>query len=65
MRTALGVDVGTTHTKVALVDVEAPRTLAVASAPTPAPGDLLRVVAELTRRVLGAAPDAPQRRRGG
>ncbi len=57
--TALGVDVGTTHTKVALVDVDVARTLAVASAPTPAPGDLLRVVAELTRRVLGAAPDAP------
>ncbi|WP_444664339.1 FGGY-family carbohydrate kinase [Cellulomonas sp. CW35] len=59
MSTALGVDVGTTHTKVALVDVDVARTLAVASAPTPAPGDLLRVVAELTRRVLGAAPDAP------
>nr|WP_208405393.1 FGGY family carbohydrate kinase [Cellulomonas uda] len=55
----MGVDVGTTHTKVALVDVDAPRTLAVASAPTPAPADLLRVVADLTRRVLAAAPDAP------
>lgn len=57
--TALGIDVGTTHTKVALVDVDAPRTLAVASAPTPGPADLLRVVADLTRRVLAAAPDAP------
>ncbi|MCR6648772.1 MAG: FGGY family carbohydrate kinase [Cellulomonas sp.] len=57
--TALGIDVGTTHTKVALVDVDAPRTLSVASAPTSGPADLLRVVADLTRRVLAAAPDAP------
>ncbi|UJP40250.1 FGGY family carbohydrate kinase [Cellulomonas palmilytica] len=59
MGTALGIDVGTTHTKVALVDVSAARTLAVASATTPAPADLLRVVAGLTRRVLDAVPGAP------
>ncbi len=59
MGTALGVDVGTTHIKVAVVDVAVPRTLAVASAPTPAPADLLRVVADLTRQVLDASPGTP------
>ncbi|CAM5785342.1 FGGY-family carbohydrate kinase [Cellulomonas persica] len=59
MSTALGIDVGTTHTKVALVDVDAPRTLACASAPTPPPADLLALVADLTRRVLAQVPSAP------
>ena len=55
---ALGVDVGTTHTKVALVDVERARTLAVAAAPTPGPDRLEAVVADLVGQVLAAAPRA-------
>lgn len=58
MSTALGIDVGTTHTKVALVDVDEPRTLACATAATPAPADLPTVVADLTRRVLAQVPSA-------
>lgn len=63
----LGIDVGTTNTKVALV--AAPRSaadgtvalLAVASAPTPGPAALDRVLRELTTRALAAAArsDAP------
>lgn len=56
MLTALGVDVGTTNTKVALVDVTAPRVLAVASAPTPAPADAATAIAGLVARVLPAGP---------
>ncbi|MFC4615620.1 L-fuculokinase [Cellulomonas algicola] len=56
MLTALGVDVGTTNTKVALVDVTVPRVLAVASAPTPSPRDAATVLAGLVARVLPAGP---------
>lgn len=56
MLTALGVDVGTTNTKVALVDVLVPRVLAVASAPTPAPARAAAVLAGLVARVLAAGP---------
>jgi len=57
--TALGVDVGTTHTKVALVDVDEARVLAVASAPTPSPVALQGVVADLVRQVLVGATEVP------
>ncbi len=50
--TALGIDVGTTNTKVALVDLAEPRVLAVASARTPAPADAADVLAGLVARVL-------------
>ncbi|NKY38614.1 carbohydrate kinase, partial [Cellulomonas septica] len=56
MLTALGVDVGTTNTKVALVDVTVPRLLAVASAPTPSPRDAAAVLAGLVARVRPAGP---------
>ncbi|MDC7120379.1 FGGY-family carbohydrate kinase [Cellulomonas fimi] len=56
MLTALGVDVGTTNTKVALVDVTGPRVLAVASAPTPPPRHAADVLAGLVARVLPAGP---------
>ncbi|SNY55338.1 FGGY-family carbohydrate kinase [Paractinoplanes atraurantiacus] len=59
---ALGIDIGTTNTKVALVDAggQAPRVPAVASAPTPEPGELKGTLAGLIGRVLDgrAAPDA-------
>lgn len=56
MLTALGMDVGTTNTKVALVDVAAARVLAVAAAPTPQPRDAATVLAGLVARVLPAGP---------
>ncbi|XVV17216.1 FGGY-family carbohydrate kinase [Actinoplanes sp. CA-131856] len=54
----LGIDIGTTNTKVALVDDG--RVRAVASAPTPEPGELKGTLAGLIDRVLQgrAAPDA-------
>ncbi|MEV4351257.1 FGGY family carbohydrate kinase [Actinoplanes sp. NPDC049596] len=60
MALALGIDIGTTNTKVALVDVGEPEVRAVASAPTPAPGELKGVLLELIGRVLAgaAAPEA-------
>lgn len=53
MPTVLGVDIGTTNTKVALVDVGArPRVRALAAAPTPEPGALKGVLLDLIGRVL-------------
>lgn len=52
MLTTLGIDVGTTNTKVALVDVGGPRVLAIVAAPTPAPADLAGVLAGLVATVL-------------
>ncbi|NNH09041.1 carbohydrate kinase [Cellulomonas fimi] len=57
--TALGIDVGTTNTKVVLVDVLTPSVLAVASAPTPAPSDMAGVLAGLVGRVLRAPGEGP------
>lgn len=56
----LGIDVGTTNVKVAVVDVpedgaDAPVLLAVASAPTPGPAALDRTLRELAVRALAAA----------
>ncbi|GEL45419.1 hypothetical protein CHO01_05350 [Cellulomonas hominis] len=58
MSRALGVDIGTTNTKVAVVraDGRGPVVEAVASAPTPAPADLDACLRDLTGRALGAAP---------
>jgi sugar (pentulose or hexulose) kinase len=56
---SLGIDLGTTNTKVALVALDAPavRVHALATAPTPEPRDLGAVLATLIREVLaGAAP---------
>ncbi|MGY4645001.1 FGGY family carbohydrate kinase [Cellulomonas sp. URHB0016] len=59
-RTALGVDVGTTNIKVAVVDVADGRVLGLASAPTPSPDALGAVLAGLVAQVLpsGPAPEA-------
>jgi len=56
--TCVGIDLGTTNTKVALVETSssAVRVRAVASAPTPAPADLAITVSALLRRVLDGAP---------
>ncbi|GEL94024.1 FGGY-family carbohydrate kinase [Cellulomonas composti] len=56
MLTALGIDVGTTNTKVVLVDVGTGRALAVASAPTPPAALLGPVLDDLLARVLPAGP---------
>ena len=63
----LGVDVGTTHIKVLALDIEAGRTLALASAETPVvrdsegeahrPGEVLDTVVSLLRSVVGQLPD--------
>ncbi|MBO9556614.1 FGGY family carbohydrate kinase [Cellulomonas sp.] len=58
-RTALGIDVGTTNTKAALVDVADGRGLGLASAPTPSPTDLPVVLAGLVARAVGHGP-APE-----
>lgn len=57
----MGIDVGTTNTKIALVAIGAAgvRVLAVASAPTPQPPALAGVLHNLLRRVLAGHP-APQ-----
>lgn len=52
----VGVDVGTTNLKVALVDVEQARAVAVAAAPTPQPGHLSTLLAALLTRVLDGRP---------
>jgi sugar (pentulose or hexulose) kinase len=54
--TSVGIDLGTTNTKVAVVDVDAGRVRAVASAPTPEPADLAAVLRGLLRRVMDGAP---------
>jgi sugar (pentulose or hexulose) kinase len=64
----LGVDVGTTHTKVLALDASDGRTLALAAAPTPVvrdasgeahrPGDVLELVVDLAARVTAQLPDA-------
>ncbi|HZE51423.1 MAG TPA: hypothetical protein VE074_17740, partial [Jatrophihabitantaceae bacterium] len=56
--TCVGIDLGTTNTKVALVETSssAVRVRAVASAPTPVPADLAITVSALLRRVLDGAP---------
>ena len=66
---ALGVDVGTTHTKVLALDIASGRTVAVESAPTPmrqdADGeahraaDVLETVIELVARVSASLGPAP------
>lgn len=59
MPLGLGIDIGTTNTKVALVDVGASeaRVRAVAAAPTPEPGDLRAGLLGLLRQVLeGSEP---------
>lgn len=56
MTTALGVDVGTTNTKVVLVDVERARVLALAAAPTPAAGGVDALVVDLVRQVVDRGP---------
>ncbi|MGC1211899.1 MAG: FGGY family carbohydrate kinase, partial [Micromonospora sp.] len=55
---SLGIDIGTTNTKVALVAIDTSdvRLLAVASAPTPEPRDLKPVLRTLLRRVLAGSP---------
>src|SRR5689334_1452937 len=62
MPLGLGIDIGTTNTKVVLVELDgtAPRVRATASAPTPGPGDLGATLLALVGRVLdgSAAPDA-------
>ncbi|GIG21230.1 hypothetical protein Cch01nite_19540 [Cellulomonas chitinilytica] len=58
-RTALGIDVGTTNVKVALVDVADGHVLGLAAAPTPSPADLPAVLAGLVTRALGHGP-APE-----
>ncbi|MCU1438389.1 MAG: Carbohydrate kinase, FGGY-like protein [Naasia sp.] len=59
---ALGIDVGSTNVKAALVAVgEGVRELAVCTAPTPAdPDELVRVVLDLARSVLVASSEEPQ-----
>jgi sugar (pentulose or hexulose) kinase len=54
--TSVGIDLGTTNTKVALVDADSGRVLAVASAPTPEPAYLAEVLRRLLRLVLDGAP---------
>ncbi len=64
----LGIDVGTTHTKVLALDVANGATLALESAPTPVhrdadgethrPGEVLEVVLTLLSRVVATLPDA-------
>jgi xylulokinase len=63
----LGIDVGTTHTKVLALDVDSGRTLALESAPTPTrtdadgevhrPTEVLALVHTLTSRVAAGLPD--------
>ena len=63
----LGIDVGTTHTKVLALDIESGRTLALESAATPVhrdadgdvrqAADVLDVVLDLAGRVVAALPD--------
>ncbi|MEH0970722.1 FGGY family carbohydrate kinase [Micromonospora sp. CPCC 205546] len=55
---SVGIDVGTTNTKVALVAIDGPavRVRAVASAPTPPPGCLGAVLVGLLRQVLDGSP---------
>jgi xylulokinase len=55
---AVGIDLGTTNTKVALVAIgdSALRVCAVATAPTPDPAVLKRVLHDLIRRVLDGSP---------
>ncbi len=65
---ALGIDVGTTHTKVLALDVTSGATLALESASTPVrrdgageahrPADVLATVVELIGRVAGALDDS-------
>jgi xylulokinase len=65
---ALGIDVGTTHTKVLALDIEQGRTLAIEAAPTPVhrdadgdvrrPADVLDTVLELMTRIIGRLDDA-------
>ncbi|WP_192581273.1 L-fuculokinase [Micromonospora sp. AMSO12t] len=59
---SVGIDVGTTNTKVALVAIDgsAVRVRAVATAPTPPPDSVRRVLVGLLRQVLhwSPAPDA-------
>jgi xylulokinase len=52
----VGIDVGTTNTKVALVDVSTARLRSVASAPTPVAADLEQTLRVLLFRVLVGAP---------
>jgi xylulokinase len=64
----LGIDVGTTHTKVLALDVSDGRTLALAAAPTPVvragvgeahrPGAILELAIELVAQVTARLPDA-------
>ncbi|MBT0993816.1 carbohydrate kinase [Cellulomonas sp. DKR-3] len=56
MTTALGIDVGTTSTKVALVDVDRAVVLGIAAAPTPAAAHVDALVADLAGRVVAAGP---------
>ncbi|HEX5199161.1 MAG TPA: FGGY-family carbohydrate kinase [Actinoplanes sp.] len=62
MPLGLGIDLGTTNTKVVLAELgrAAPRVRAAASAPTPEPGDLRATLHALLGRVLdgSAPPDA-------
>lgn len=63
----LGIDVGTTHTKVVALEIDSGRTLALEAAPTPVhrdtageahrPADLLELVMALAERVVAALPD--------
>jgi xylulokinase len=52
----LGIDVGTTNMKVALVDVSTARLRSVATTPTPAAADLPQTLRVLLSRVLDGAP---------
>ncbi len=64
----LGVDIGTTHTKVLALDMADGRTLGLESATTPVhrdpdgeahrPLEILETVTDLTRRVVAALPEA-------
>jgi xylulokinase len=57
---AVGVDVGSTNTKVALVAVDPPRVLRVLSRPTPRDaGDLTGLVCRLVGEVVAGAPVRP------
>lgn len=55
---SLGIDIGTTNTKVALVTIGVPgvEVRAVASAPTPEPHDVKRLLLTLIRRILDGSP---------
>jgi xylulokinase len=57
-RLGVGIDLGTTNTKVALVAIGAsgPRVRSLASAPTPEPGAVKGVLVRLLRQVLDGSP---------